>query len=131
MVYHLRAAEVYLIYAEADARATNSVSSDALSALNEIRVRAGATTTGGDGFETYPATITLPQFLEAVRIEKHIELAIEMGEEWYDLVRYHFVDGFDITTVKASATDPNKYILPIDAITLEVGGNIVEQNPGY
>lgn len=131
MVYHLRAAEVYLIYAEADARATKSVSSDALGALNAVRIRAGATTTGNDGFETYPATISLPQFLEAVRIEKYVELAIETGEEWYDLVRYHFVDGFDVTTVKASATNPDKYILPIDGITIEVGGNVVEQNPSY
>ncbi|MCK0130851.1 RagB/SusD family nutrient uptake outer membrane protein [Flavobacteriaceae bacterium F08102] len=131
MVYHLRMAEIYLIYAEADARATNSVRSDALNALNTIRERAGATTTGNDGFETYPASITLSQFLEAIRIEKRIELGVETGEDWFDLVRYHFVDGFDVTTVKPSATNPDKYILPIDYVTIEAGKNVVEQNPSY
>ncbi|WP_299549203.1 RagB/SusD family nutrient uptake outer membrane protein [Seonamhaeicola sp.] len=131
MIYHLRMAEVYLIYAEADARANGSVSSDALDALNTVRLRAGATTTGGDGFETYPATITYDQFIEAVRLEKYVELGGESGEEWFDLVRYHFVDGFDVTTVKPSATDPDKYILPINQNNIEVGGNIVVQNPSY
>ncbi|MBC9795825.1 RagB/SusD family nutrient uptake outer membrane protein [Sinomicrobium weinanense] len=131
MIYHLRMAEVYLIYAEAVARANNSVTTEALAALNVVRIRGGATTTGGDGFETYPSSITLEQFLEAVRIEKYVELGVETGEEWFDLVRYHFVDGFDVTTVKPSATDPDKYILPIDGTTIEAGGNVVEQNPGY
>lgn len=131
MIYHMRMAEIYLIYAEADARATNVVSADALEALNTIRERAGATTTGGDGFETYPATITLSQFLEAVRIEKRVELAIEIGEDWFDLVRYHFLDDFDVSTVKATATNPDKFILPIDYVAIEAGKNVVEQNPSY
>ncbi|WP_223552161.1 RagB/SusD family nutrient uptake outer membrane protein [Aestuariivivens sp. NBU2969] len=131
MVYLLRMAEIYLIYAEADARASNSVTSEALNALNTIRVRAGATSTGNDGFETYPASISLSQFLEAVRIEKQIELAVETGEEWFDLVRYHFIDGFDVTTVKSTATIPDKFILPIDAVSIQSGGGVVEQNPSY
>lgn len=131
MIYQLRMAEVYLIHAEAAARAAGTVTPEALASLNAVRVRAGATTTGGDGFETYPATISLSQFLEAVRIEKYIELAMEQGEEWFDLVRYHFVDGFDVTTVKPTATDPDKYILPIDQNSIDAGGNVVEQNPGY
>ncbi|MEC3907098.1 RagB/SusD family nutrient uptake outer membrane protein [Tamlana sp. 2201CG12-4] len=130
-IYHLRMAEIYLIFAEANARANNSVTSDALGALNMVRLRAGATTTGGDGFETYPATISLAQFLDAVRIEKMVEISGESGEEWFDLVRYHFVDGFDVTTIKESATNPDKYILPIDLQTIEAGGNVIEQNPGY
>lgn len=131
MIYHLRMAEVYLVYAEAHARSNNSVTPEALEALNAVRTRAGATTTGEDGFETYPASISLEQFLEAIRIEKYIELAMETGEEWFDLVRYHFIDGFDVTLVKPTATDPDKYILPIDGVTIEAGNNVVEQNPGY
>ncbi|MDD7888012.1 RagB/SusD family nutrient uptake outer membrane protein [Flavivirga sp. 57AJ16] len=131
MIYHLRMAEIYLILAEADARANSTVTTNALDALNAIRIRAGATTTGGDGFETYPATITLTEFLEAVRIEKYVELGLESGEEWFDLVRYHFVDGFDVSSVKASATNPDKFILPIDGITIDAGGGVVEQNPSY
>ena len=131
MIYHLRMSEIYLIYAEADARANKTVSADALAALNKIRLRAGAKTTGGDGFETYPSTITYAEFLEAIRIEKRVELGIETGEDWFDLVRYHFIDGFDVTKVKPTATDPNKYILPIDYVNIEAGKNIVEQNPSY
>ncbi|HEX9827468.1 MAG TPA: RagB/SusD family nutrient uptake outer membrane protein [Flavobacteriaceae bacterium] len=137
-VYHLRMAEVYLIYAEAAARAANSVTSDALAALNAIRTRAGATTTGGDGFETYPATITYPEFLEAVRIEKLMELATEIGEDWYDLVRYDFADGFgsgfsveanDLKSTPIPSTD--KYIMPIPDASIIAGGGVVEQNPSY
>lgn len=131
MVYHLRLAEVYLIFAEADVRARGVVGPEALDALNTIRIRAGAASTGGDGFEVYPPTLSPGQFLEAVRIEKRIELGLEMGEDWFDLVRYHFVDGLDLSSVKPSADDPNKYILPIDYITIEAGKNVVEQNPGY
>lgn len=134
-VYHMRMAELYLIFAEADARATNSVSTDALDALNAVRMRAGATTTGADGFETYPAAITYNQFLEAVRVEKYIELGGEMGEEWYDLVRYDFADGFgsgfQVSDVKPTATDSDKFILPIVFEVIQAGGNVVDQNPSY
>ncbi|HYQ57497.1 MAG TPA: RagB/SusD family nutrient uptake outer membrane protein, partial [Draconibacterium sp.] len=53
MIYHLRLAEVYLILAEASARAGSSVSTEALNALNDLRIARGATT-GGDGYVTYP-----------------------------------------------------------------------------
>lgn len=131
MIYHLRMSEIYLIYAESDARANNMVTTNSLNALNFVRTRAGATTTGGNGFETYPASISLNQFLETVRIEKYIELAGETGEEWFDLVRYHFVDGFDVSSVKPTATNPDKFILPIPSLSIEAGGNVVAQNPSY
>ncbi|MCL5246123.1 RagB/SusD family nutrient uptake outer membrane protein [Cellulophaga sp. 20_2_10] len=134
-VYFMRMAEVYLIFAEADARATNSVSTAALNALNDIRVRAGATTTGADGFETYPASITLPEFLEAVRVEKAMELATELGETWFDLIRYDYIDGFDagfkVSDHKPTATNPDKFILPIPLQSVEVSNNVVLQNPSY
>ncbi|MCK0131632.1 RagB/SusD family nutrient uptake outer membrane protein [Flavobacteriaceae bacterium F08102] len=136
MIYHLRMAEVYLIAAEAEARANNAVTPNALANLNAVRKRAGATTTGGDGFETYPSSITYTQFLEAVRIEKQIELFAEMGEEWYDLIRYDYADGgfeagFSVSDIKPSATNPDKFILPIPEESREAGGYIVEQNPSY
>ncbi|MDN3596967.1 RagB/SusD family nutrient uptake outer membrane protein [Zunongwangia endophytica] len=37
MIYHMRMAEVYLIFAEANARANNMVKPEALEALNTIR----------------------------------------------------------------------------------------------
>lgn len=135
MIYHMRMAEVYLILAEASARANNAVTTDALNALNAVRLRAGAATTGGDGFETYPATIGLDQFLTAVRYEKLAELYQEGGESWYDLIRYDYADGFDsgfmVLDIKPTATDPDKFILPIPTESIDAGGNVVAQNPGY
>lgn len=133
--YYLRMAEMYLIYAEAAARSTNSVPADALTALNAIRIRSGATTTGGNGFVTYPSTISYAQFLEAVRIEKMMELGTEFGEEWYDLVRYDYADGFgtgfQASDVKPTATNSDKFILPIPAISIKTGKGVIEQNPNY
>ncbi len=136
--YYARLAETYLIFAEAEARSTNTVSADALVALNAVRIRAGATTTGGNGFETYPATIAFDQFLEAVRIEKVIELAGEGGEEWYDLVRYDWEDGFgsgfqvENNDFKAlTGIDKDTYILPYTQVILQDGGFVEMQNPGY
>ncbi|SFZ93090.1 Starch-binding associating with outer membrane [Flaviramulus basaltis] len=133
--YWLRMAEVYLIYAEADARSANGVSTDALEALNAIRIRAGATTTGNDGFETYPASITLDQFLQAVRIEKLVELASEQGEDWFDLIRYDYADGFgtgfQVSDQKPTAINSEKFIMPIPVASIEAGGGVIIQNPGY
>ena len=135
MHYVLRMAEIYLIHAEASARAAESVTTEALNSLNAIRIRAGATTTGGDGFETYPASIPLPAFLEAVRIEKLVELYSENGENWFDLVRYAYEDGgfdagFQVSDVKPTATDFHKFIFPIPQVS--IGSNsLLVQNPGY
>lgn len=133
--YFLRMAEIYLILAEAEARSMNSVSSVALNALNAVRARAGATSTGGNGFETYPVSISLNQFLEVVRIEKSIELATEQGEDWFDLIRYDYLDGFDsgfqVSQVKATATNSDKFIMPIPFASYEVGKGEIIQNPSY
>ncbi|MGE0078275.1 MAG: RagB/SusD family nutrient uptake outer membrane protein [Bacteroidales bacterium] len=135
MVYHMRFAEVYLILAEASARAATSVTSDALNALNTLRTTRGATTSGGDGFETYPSTISYDQFLTAVRMEKAMELMAETGETWFDLVRFDYVDGFGagfkVSDVKASATNSDKFILPIPQTTIDAGNGVVIQNPSY
>lgn len=135
MIYHMRMAEVYLILAEASARANNAVTSQALQALNTIRTRAGATTSGGNGFVTYPSTISLAQFLTAVRLEKLAELYAEGGETWYDLIRYDYIDGFGtgfkVSDIKTTATNPDKYILPIPVESIDAGGNVIKQNPSY
>lgn len=135
MIYHMRMAEVYLILAEASARANNAVTPQALQALNTIRTRAGATTSTGNGFVTYPNTISLSQFLTAVRYEKLAELHAEGGETWYDLIRYDYIDGFGagfkVSDVKATATNKDKFILPIPQESIDAGGNVIKQNPSY
>ncbi|UMB61588.1 RagB/SusD family nutrient uptake outer membrane protein [Lutibacter sp. A80] len=136
--YHLRMAEIYLIYAEAEARRNTVVTTEALNALNAIRLRAGATTTGADGFETYPISISYPEFLEAVRIEKLMELATEMGEDFYDMVRYEILatptpsgESFKASMVNATATNQDKFIIPIPETSIIAGQGVVKQNPSY
>ncbi len=135
MWYQMRMSEVYLIHAEAEARSKNNVTSEALNALNAVRTRGGATSTGEDGFEVYPEDILLDQFLTAVRYEKLVELTFEAGENWFDLVRYDYIDGFEngfkISDLKVTATNSDKFILPIPLSSIEAGGGIVEQNPSY
>ena len=63
------------------------------------------------------------------------ELFGEMGEEWYDLIRYDYADGFgsgfQVSDIKPTATNSDKFILPFDEKNLAAGNNIVVQNPGY
>jgi starch-binding outer membrane protein, SusD/RagB family len=135
MSYHMRMAEVYLILAEASARANKAVTTQALQAINTIRTRAGASTSTGNGFVTYPSSISLDQFLTAVRLEKLAELYAEGGESWYDLIRYDFIDGFGtgfkVSDIKATATNPDKFILPIPVESIDAGKNVIKQNPSY
>ena len=135
MIYHLRMSEVYLILAEASARAAGAVDTDALNALNDLRTARGATNNGGDGFEIYPAGLDLNIFLELVRKEKAIELILEGGESWFDLVRYDYADGFDkgfkASDIKPTATDYHKFIFPIPQKSLDVSEGIIKQNPSY
>ena len=135
MAYHMRISELYLILAEASARVSKSATAEALGALNALRTARGATSTGGDGFETYPNGLTYDQFLELVRIEKAIELNFELGESWFDMVRYDYADGFGtgfkVSDLKATAVNPQKFILPIPQTSIDAAGGVVKQNPGY
>jgi hypothetical protein len=135
MIYHMRMSEVYTILAEASARAANSVTTEALDALNTLRAQRGATNTGVDGFEIYPESISFDEFLTAIRMEKLVELQAEGGESWFDLVRFDYADGFgtgfQVSDIKASATNSDKFILPIPFESIQAGGFVVEQNPSY
>ena len=129
-VVHMRLSEVYLIHAEASARLGSGVDATALQSLNDIRTRAAV---------GLPALIdgvdltTKAELLEAIRIEKLLELYTENGEEFFDLVRYANLDGLDPSTVKPTMTNPDFYILPIPVGELEIIGNegVIVQNPGY
>lgn len=123
-IVFLRLAEVYLIHAEATARSTNSVDAAGLASLNAIRARVGLAAVA-------PANVTA--FLEAIRLEKLLELYAEQGEEFFDLVRYEKLGNLTASTIKASMSNPNFYVLPIpDSETqIEAYRGIVKQNPGY
>jgi len=122
-IYFLRLAELYLIYAEAEARRDGGNIALASELMNKIRTRSGLSpkkTTGKS------------ELLEAIRVEKVLELATENGEEWFDLVRYT-VEGniADIKTIKPTLTSKDLYILPFPSNALNGNKGKLKQNPGY
>jgi hypothetical protein len=124
-LYNMRLAEVYLIYAEAKARLANSIGDgdavEAIAKLNEIRDRAGMP-------DKAPATIA--DLLEAIRIEKSLELHNEMGQPWFDMVRYFHDDIATLTAIKSTITSKDQLVLPIPKSAL-AGNKALVQNPGY
>lgn len=117
--YYLRMAEVYLIYAEAEARRTGGNLSAALDRLNQVRNRAGTPA------KTLSNRATL---LTDIRNDKVIELCTENAESYYDLIRYDQLgDIDDVSTFKTTLTD-DKFILPIPRAAL-AGNPLLIQNP--
>ncbi|TWW00115.1 RagB/SusD family nutrient uptake outer membrane protein [Chitinophaga pinensis] len=110
--YLIRIAELYLIRAEARARA--GALTTALEDLNAIRDRAGLATFT----EATQAAIIL-----AVEQERRLEFAFE-GDRWFDLVRTGRV-----ATV-LGVTDKNRQVFPIPADEL-LADKSLEPNPGY
>lgn len=117
----VRLAEMYLIRAEARARAGNvSGAGSAQDDINVLRARANAPLLG---------TVTQNQMLQIVEEERRYELAFE-GHRWYDLVRTG-----RISTVM-SAFSPNwedTYNLwPIPQREIQNNPSLGDdQNPGY
>lgn len=117
----LRLGEMYLVYAEAKARTATGIDSNALAKLNAIRKRAGLP-------DATPATKA--ELLEAIRVEKQLELFGEFNEPWFDLVRYHILGDINISNFKSTITNNNQLILPYPTLALAGNGGLV-QNPGY
>ncbi|WP_299665025.1 RagB/SusD family nutrient uptake outer membrane protein [uncultured Polaribacter sp.] len=127
---HMRLAEIYLIHAEAAARIGVDVDLEALASLNEVRTRPAV--------DLPPLLIGVDvsskaELLEAIRIEKLLELYFENGEDFFDLIRYDINGNIDPSTVKPTMNNVDKYIFPIPWIELQVQGSedIIIQNPGY
>ena len=76
------------------------------------------------------APTTNAEFLEAIRIEKAMELFGEMNQPWFDMIRYHIEGDLDIATIKSTVTSSDKFILPFPTGALSGNGGLV-QNPGY
>lgn len=120
-LYHLRLAEFYLIYAEAETRKDGGDLSIALDYLNQIRTRAGVEP---------KASTTKAELLEDIREEKLLELFYEKGEPLFDLVRYSTIGDLNAEDIKPTLDQEFKYIMPIPEKAL-VGNNNLNQNPGY
>lgn len=115
----LRMGEVYLIYAEAEARRAGGNLTNALNRLNDIRTRAGVA----------PKVLNSQDDLLAdIRDEKLLELYRETGESWFDLVRYDRLNNIDATALIPTITNANQLIYPIPRNAL-TGNNLLVQNP--
>ncbi|WP_025142520.1 RagB/SusD family nutrient uptake outer membrane protein [Pedobacter jeongneungensis] len=114
----LRLAEQYLIRAEARAR-TGANLSGALSDLNAIQARAGATLTTA----TDAATL-----INDIALENRKEFFCEQAFRWYNLKRTGQADAV-IGAIKTSYT-PKSKLLPIPQAAIDANYNLT-QNPGY
>lgn len=120
--YYFRLAEAYLIYAEAEARRDGGNLTDALDALNALRLKRGMTGVSASN---------KAQLLALIRIEKELELGAESGEDWFDIVRYIKNGDVQAASIKQSLVDESKLILPIPQITVDASNKVIAQNPGY
>lgn len=119
----LRYSDVLLIYAEALNEAGNGQTTEAYTALNRVRTRAGLTALSGLNYQA---------FKEAVWLERRLELTFE-GHRRFDLVR----TGRLLDAVKAensfnrnATIQPFHALLPIPQTDRDANPNLI-QNPGY
>lgn len=102
-----RYADVLLMYAEASTRATNSVNSDALDAIQKVQKRAGYTE------EQLTTTTDVTAFTTAVFNERGWEFFAEM-KRWFDLVRLEKVSEVRAENWNSSLFQTyNHYYFPI------------------
>lgn len=130
-IYHMRMAEVYLIYAEAAAR--NNKLPEALVTINMIRERANAGITEPLKPIEPVSSNDKAEVLDLVRKEKMLELFSETGETWFDLVRYITSGDLTFETVtkqKAVLKRKSQLTFPIP-LNVRSGNSKIIQNPGY
>lgn len=121
--YFMRLPEVYYIKAEAEARLGNYA--EARELIRPFCDRSGYAA-------DYVDRIADSDMLGMILKNKLMELSIESGEEWFDLVRYHQRGGFESWTDSEKAKLPafNQLILPIPKTAI-AGNNLLLQNPDY
>lgn len=113
-----RLAEQYLIRAEAQARQNKLTG--AASDLNTIRVRAGLGNT---------TATTQTELLNAILLERRMELFTEWGHRWFDLKRTGRLDAI-IGNIKPSWQSTDE-LLPLPEAELNRNPNLRPQNSGY
>lgn len=115
----IRLAEMYLIYAEANAQLNNT--SEALSAINTIRKRAG--------LKDLALTLTKDEVLLAIEKERRLELFLEYGHRWADLVRTGRADAV-LGKLKATSWKSYSQLFPVPEKEILLNPKLT-QNPGY
>ncbi|MDR2954523.1 MAG: RagB/SusD family nutrient uptake outer membrane protein [Prevotella sp.] len=129
----LRFADVLLIYAEAANEVNGSPTSDALAALNRVRVRSNATSKSLSGSGSIGS---LESFRSFVVEERARELALEGDRRW-DLIRWgvyldvmNAIGGYDEVGIRKVREDKHLlYPIPTDEILTNKAIN--ENNPGW
>jgi hypothetical protein len=118
----LRLSEQYLIRAEAEAQLGNLP--QAITDLNVVRARAGLPN----------LTSSLPQqaVLDAIALERQVELFTEWGERWLDLKRTGTINTVmsGVAPLKGATWNPNWVLWPLPETALAANAALV-QNPGY
>lgn len=123
----LRLAEQYLIRAEAEAQLNDLT--DAAADLDTIRMRAGL------GNISDSVASSQPSLLAAVLHERQVELFIEWGHRWFDLIRTNNIDGVlggtgGVCRAKGGSWVSSDKLYPIPLTEIENDPNLI-QNPGY
>lgn len=118
-------AEVLLMYAEASTRATNTVSTDALNAIQEVQKRADYPDRG----IALTTTTDAATFLTAVSNERGWEFFAEM-KRWFELVRLEKVKDVRAEEWDASLFNANHhYYFPVPYQQIDLAG--WTNNAGY
>ncbi|KGE13664.1 RagB/SusD family nutrient uptake outer membrane protein [Sphingobacterium deserti] len=113
----IRLAELYLIHAEAEARASGAVTASAFASLNAVLTRASVS-------RDMSEFTSVDSFVRFVQEEKEREMLFE-GETWFDFCRT------GLALEKYSTLRSEQYfVYPIPAAQLSLNGGLV-QNPGY
>lgn len=114
----IRMAEVYLIYAEAQARITGTVAGEPYRYFKAVRDRAGLTTPDAS---TYTS---VDEFITEVQREKRLELMFE-GEAWYDYTRTRLA-----LTEMMTVPDAGRFLFPVPQSERDLNINL-SQNQAY
>jgi hypothetical protein len=113
----LRYAEALLLHAEAANELGQT--SKALADLNQVRQRAGLAARTGLGQDA---------LRQAIWQERRVELALEYGDRFFDLVR----QGRAATVLKSKGFVAGKNeVFPIPLSQIQLSGGVLVQNPGY
>jgi starch-binding outer membrane protein, SusD/RagB family len=133
----LRLANVQLIYAEAQARATGTPSAQAYEYLNQIRRRGKGYSLNavGSDVDIASGSLSTDEFVRAVVDEKGWELLGELTR-WFDLTRTERVE--EVNALRSpnevlkiiNPITKNHYYAPIPAAERLLNPNL-DQNPGY
>ena len=116
----LRYADVLLVYAEALARSGRT--GEAVTQLNKVRERAGASTYSG------PDDVPEPSVKEAIWAERVRELYAEQDRR-YDLLRQGRF--FEQMEAVGKVRPPSRRLLPLPAVEINGNAEINANNPGY